>query len=59
MMLAAHITPPAVMRVTPTRNIHVSNRVIDQILCKARLNCWTLSDQHWREKLIDDSDQTA
>ena len=40
MMPAAHIAPPA-MRVTPARNIAVSNRVISQLLRMARLNCLT------------------
>ena len=52
MMPAAHIAPPA-MRVTPARNIAVSNRVISQLLRMARLNCWTVSDEHWLEKLMN------
>jgi hypothetical protein len=38
-MPAAHIAPAAAMRVTPARNIVVSNRVISQFLRMAYLNC--------------------
>ena len=53
MIPAAHMAPPAI-RVTPARNIAVSNRVISQLLRMARLNCWTVSDEHWLERLTND-----
>jgi hypothetical protein len=39
------------MSATPARNIAVSNRVISQLLRILRLNCWTVSDKYWLEKL--------
>jgi hypothetical protein len=39
------------MSVTPARSIAASNPVISQLLRMARLNCWTVSDEHWLEKV--------
>jgi hypothetical protein len=48
-MVAKNAEPA--MSVTPTKNIAISNRVINQLSRTARLNRWTVSDEHWLEKL--------
>ena len=54
-MIVAKKAEPAMMSVTPARSIAVSNHpVISQSLRMARLNCWTVSDQHWHQKLMND-----